>query len=134
MDPAGAQPARMALLPRRDPAPGLRVYEAGTPRARALGLAFLDRIPTGSALHIRPCRAVHTFGMRFALDLIWLGPGDEVVAVDPNVPCRRMRVCASARSVLETGAGDADRFLLALGRPPGKRRELAADPSPGAWR
>jgi uncharacterized membrane protein (UPF0127 family) len=133
MDPAGAQPARIAALPRGDLAPGLRVYEACTPRARALGLAFLERIPCGSALHIRPCRTVHTFGMRFEIDLLWLGPGGEVVAVDRDVPRRRMRACVSARSVLETGAGDADRFLAALGRPLGMHRTRAPGPDPGAW-
>ena len=95
----------------RQLAPGLRVYEACSPRARALGLAFIDRIPPGNALHICRCRRVHTFGMRFELDLIWLDAGGAVVAVDLRVAPRRMRSCISARSVLETRAGEAERFL-----------------------
>jgi uncharacterized membrane protein (UPF0127 family) len=97
-----------------EPAPGLRIYAAATFAARGLGLAFLGSIPAGTALHLDPCRSVHTFGMRFALDLIWLGPEGEVVATERNVPPRRIRSCRAARSVLEMSAGDADRFLESL--------------------
>lgn len=130
MDRAREQPTRISSLPTRLLAPGLRVYEACSPRTRALGLAFLDRIPPGSALHICPCLAVHTFGMRFELDLIWLDPGGEVVAVDRRVARRRMRLCASARSVLETQAGEADRFVAALAQGSGDQRTRAVWPAP----
>lgn len=99
----------------REPGRGLRIYEASAFRARLLGLAFLGSIPAGAALHVDPCRSVHTFGMRFALDLIWLGPDGEVVDTDRDVQPRRMRSCRAARSVLEMRAGEADRFLAALG-------------------
>jgi uncharacterized membrane protein (UPF0127 family) len=66
------------------------------------------------ALHIPRCRSVHTFGMRFALDLIWLGADGGVVRVDRVVPPRRLRSCRAARSVVEVAAGRADDFLAAL--------------------
>jgi uncharacterized protein len=130
MDRDRARPARISSLPMVQLAPGLRVYEACSPRTRALGLAFLDRIPPGDALHICPCRGVHTFGMRFELDLIWLDPGGDVVAFDRRVARRRMRSCASARSVLETRAGEADRFLAALAQRCGDQRTRALWPVP----
>jgi uncharacterized membrane protein (UPF0127 family) len=109
---AGACP-RLDALPGRDLPGGLRVAEARTRAARLKGLARLDDMPVTTALHIPRCRSVHTFTMRFALDLIWLGARDQVVRVDRDVPPRRHRACARARAVVETRAGCADDFLVA---------------------
>jgi uncharacterized membrane protein (UPF0127 family) len=86
------------------------VVEARGMVVRALGLAWLDALPPGTALHIPRCRSVHTFGMRFPLDLIWLDAAGRPVRVDRAVPPRRVRSCREARSVVETRAGDAGRF------------------------
>src|SRR6478735_11463480 len=74
----------------RDLPGGLRVVEANTRRTRLLGLARLDDLPATLALHITPCRSVHTVGMRFALDLIWLDRDGRVVRVDLGVAPRRV--------------------------------------------
>jgi len=75
-----------------------------------LGLAF-RRAPPAGGLLIPHCRSVHTFGMRFALDLVWLGPGGRVVRVDLEVPPRRVRWCRAAIEVLELGAGRAHAII-----------------------
>ena len=72
-------------------------------------------MPPGHALRILKCNSVHTFGMRFALDLVWLGRGGRVVRIDTNVPARRMKTCLRARSVIEARAGHGDRFAASLG-------------------
>ena len=69
---------------------------------RLRGLAFA---PPGDPLLIEGCRSVHTFGMRYALDLVWLDGDGAVIRVDRDVPPRRLRTCLRARSVLETAAG-----------------------------
>ena len=86
---------------------------AATRRQRTLGLARLDSLPPGSALHIPRCRSVHTFGMRFALDLVWLDERGRAVRVDRDLGPRRLRTCLAARSVVEINAGEADAFLAA---------------------
>lgn len=101
---------RFAGQPRRTLAGGVTLVEASTGKARRRGLSRLDSIPPDHALRIRTV-SVHTFGMRFALDLIWLDKHGSVVRVDRNVPQRRMRACFRARSVVETLAGHADAFL-----------------------
>lgn len=118
--PAAAQPTRagqhrLARLPSSAPAPGLTLYEAATRRARARGLAGLDALPAGSALRLAPCRSVHTFGMRFALDLLWLDANGRIVRVDEGVAPRRLRTCLRARAVVEVPAGDAPAFLTCFG-------------------
>jgi uncharacterized membrane protein (UPF0127 family) len=101
---------RLARLPASDLGGGLRLHEARGMAARRRGLGGLDALPPDRALRLR-ARAVHTVTMRFALDLIWLGPDGEVVRVDRDVPPRRHRACRRARAVVETNAGCADRFL-----------------------
>jgi uncharacterized membrane protein (UPF0127 family) len=107
------QPDRFTGLPRHALDGGLVVIEAQTHRSRRRGLARLDALAPEHALHIPQTPSVHTFGMRFALDLIWLDGSGEVVRVDRDVPRRRMRLCVRARSVVETAAGRADAFLAA---------------------
>ena len=104
---------RFAGLPRRPLAGGLVVIEAQTHRSRRRGLARLDVLAADHALHIPQTPSVHTFGMRFALDLIWLDRRGGVVRVDRDVPRSRMRFCGRAGSVVETVAGHADAFLAA---------------------
>jgi uncharacterized membrane protein (UPF0127 family) len=112
---------RLDELPGRELPGGLRVAEARTRAARMKGLARLDAMPERLALHIPRCRSVHTFTMRFPLDLIWLDKAGAVVRVDSAVPPRRLKLCARARSVVEANAGTADRFLAAglVGSDPG---------------
>ena len=104
---------RFEGMPREQLDGGRMVVEANSGRARRRGLARLDELPADQALHIPKCPAVHTFGMRFALDLIWLRKDGTVARVDRDVAPNRMRACARARSVVETRAGEADAFLNA---------------------
>jgi uncharacterized protein len=80
---------------------GRRVPVAATPLSRLLGLAFLDRPCAGEGLLLTRCRAVHTFGMRFALDLVFLDRQGLPVRVEHGVGRGRLLGCRRARSVLE---------------------------------
>jgi uncharacterized protein len=95
---------RLAGLPTAEIA-GRRVPVAATRRARLLGLALLDRASAGSGLLIPGCRSVHTFGMRFALDLVFLDHAMAPVSVRRRVPPRRLALERRAHSVLELPAG-----------------------------
>jgi uncharacterized protein len=101
---------RFAGLPERRLAGGVVLVEANNRKARRRGLSRLDSLPPDHALRIHTA-SVHTFGMRFALDLIWLDKHGTTVRVDRAVPPNRLRACFRARSVVETLAGHADAFL-----------------------
>jgi uncharacterized membrane protein (UPF0127 family) len=92
---------------------GREVRVARGPRARFLGLAHLDRERAGSGLLIPRCSSVHTFGMRFPLDLFFLGEHGEVVAVRRGVPVQRLAFCRRARAVLEVPAEEGGEILAA---------------------
>jgi uncharacterized membrane protein (UPF0127 family) len=79
-------------------------------RARLLGLAFLGREAAGAGLLIPHCASVHTFGMRFRLDLYFLDEGGEVILVRRRVPPRRLVSCRGADAVLELPAGEGGEF------------------------
>jgi uncharacterized protein len=104
---------RLDALPGTDLDAGHRVAYAKTRRSRSKGLARLDELPTGLALHIPKCRSVHTVTMRFPLDLVWLAKDGTPVRVDRDVPPNRLRTCLGARSVVECNAGEADAFVAA---------------------
>jgi uncharacterized protein len=110
---AGARCQRLDALPARELAGGLRVARAERRADRMKGLAKLESMPAGYALQIPRCRSVHTFTMRFPLDLIWLGKDGRAVRVDRAVPPNRVKLCVRARSVVEANAGAADAFLAA---------------------
>jgi hypothetical protein len=73
-------------------------------RSRLVGLA-LRRVPPPHALLIPRCSCIHTFGMRFALDLVWLDAQGRLLAVDRGVRPGRIVARRGARAVLEAPAG-----------------------------
>lgn len=83
---------------------GNEVPVASGIRARLLGLALLDREAAGPGLLIPRCAAVHTFGMRFPLDVYFLGPGDEILDLRRAVPPRHLVAHRGAVAVLELPA------------------------------
>jgi uncharacterized protein len=93
---------------------GLVIHVARAYSERRRGLAKMEPMPADHALHILRTNSVHTFGMRFALDLVWLGRGGKVVRIDREVPSGRVKLCLRARSVVETRAGHGDRFADVL--------------------
>src|SRR5204863_102266 len=107
------------------------VATADSRRARGLGLARLDGIEPHEALLIPRCRSIHTFGMRFALDLVWLDGEGAVVRVDRDVTPRRFRTCLRARAVVECAAGRAAVTTNARAAPGKRYRPLPTCCSPG---
>lgn len=65
-----------------------------------------------------PARSVHTVGMRFALDLVWIGRAGDVLRVDDDVRPGRIRTClAASGGVVEVAAGRGPALARALPRP-----------------
>lgn len=94
---------RLQRLPRREVL-GLVFPQAHDFRARLLGLAGLERGTAAPGLLIPHCASVHTFGMRFDLDLVFLDAAGEPLQVRQAVPPRRLARCRGADAVLELPA------------------------------
>lgn len=74
---------------------------------RRVGLLKHDRLEPGTGLWITPCESVHTFFMKFAIDLVYLDKKNKVRKVRHAVPPWRLSACLAAHSILELPAGAA---------------------------
>jgi uncharacterized membrane protein (UPF0127 family) len=83
---------------------GRRVRVADRTLARLLGLALLDRRSAGPGLLIPRCRSVHTLGMRFPLDVVFLDRRGAVISWRRDVRPGRLLFERRAASVLELPA------------------------------
>lgn len=94
-----------------------RVEVADGPIARLVGLLGRNFLPVGDALFLEPCQAVHTVGMRFRLDLVFVDRAWTVQRVHWDVPAGRP-CCWGGRNatgVLEAASGWLDRDSIREG-------------------
>jgi uncharacterized membrane protein (UPF0127 family) len=73
--------------------------------SRRKGLLKHEGLPPGSALIIAPSNAIHTFFMRFAIDVAFVARDGRVLKVRPAVPPWRMTGSLRAFAVIELPAG-----------------------------
>lgn len=76
---------------------------------RAKGLLGLQAFPRNlDGMYFERCNAVHTIGMRFAIDVIFIDSRNKVVKIAREVPPQQALVgCLRARGVIELSAGGA---------------------------
>ena len=86
----------------------LRLRRLNTPWQRLLGL-MLRRYPPGprSGVWLRPCWAVHTFGMRYPIDVAFIDSRGKVLKF-VTLPPWCAAICVGAASVIETRVGCVD--------------------------
>lgn len=76
---------------------------------RGKGLLGRNSLSPDEGLWIFPCEAVHTFGMRFSIDLVYIDRSMKVKKVRRNVRPWRLSACLSAHSVIELATGTISR-------------------------
>jgi uncharacterized membrane protein (UPF0127 family) len=76
---------------------------------RRRGLLGRDGLAPGHALIIAPTNLVHTFAMRFAIDILFVRRDGRVLKVRKAVPPRRIAGAFGGFAVLELAAGETDR-------------------------
>ena len=81
---------------------------ADHPVARMRGLLGRSDLPRGEGILLRPAGSIHTFFMRFPIDVVFLDGDDRVLEVVPRLAPWRAAGVKGARSVLELAAGEAD--------------------------
>jgi hypothetical protein len=93
-----------------------RLRPAHTHWTRLRGLLGTRSLPAGDGLWIRPCRQVHMFWMRYAIDVVFLDAESRVVGlVERLEPGRISPKISAAASVLELPVGTIARAGLAAG-------------------
>ena len=110
----------------------LEVDVAATRATRRRGLLGRDSLGATEGLLLTPCKAVHTVGMRFPIDVIFIGRDGRAVRIVSALAPWRIAMSARAKAVIELAAGTAaasdiqigDMLYLAPAPPP---RKPAAD-------
>lgn len=91
------------------------VQVAGTFWRRLKGLLGTKSFPAGQALIIQPCASVHTFGMQYAIDVVFLDATHRVVKIVSNMEPNRVASASRASYVVELAAGTVSRTVTAMG-------------------
>jgi uncharacterized membrane protein (UPF0127 family) len=81
------------------------ILVADDPVSRVIGLMF-KKSPKGDGLLLEPCNSIHTFFMRYSLDVIFLNKSNVVVKIIRDLkPWRMTFIYFKARKTLELPAG-----------------------------
>ena len=83
--------------------------------ARRKGLLGRNSFPDGSAMIIAPTNAIHTFWMRFPIDVVFVRRDGSVVKVQERLAPWRAAVALSAYAVVELPAGALRRSGVKVG-------------------
>ena len=89
----------------RDVILGQAVEVADTSEKRRTGLLKHERLEPGEGLWISPCESIHTFFMKFPIDLVYLDKKRKVRKVRHAVKPWRLSMCLTAHSIMEFPAG-----------------------------
>ena len=100
---------------------------ADTSAARRTGLLKHDHLDPGQGLWIVPCESVHSFFMKFAIDLVYLDRNQKVRKVRHRMVPWRLSACFTAHSILELPAG----VVAATRTEPGDQLEIVNQEAAG---
>jgi uncharacterized membrane protein (UPF0127 family) len=93
-----------------------RLQWAGTSPERRRGLLGRTRLESGEGIYLVPCKWIHMFGMKFPIDVAFLGRDGRVLAVQHGLkPNRLSRLVLRADGVLELPVGTLEASHTAVG-------------------
>jgi len=89
---------------------------ADTFARRLRGLLGRRDLPAGEGIVLRPEWSVHTFFMRFPIDVVFVDVDQVVRKVVPNLKPWRTATSRGARDVVELAAGECERYGVEVGQ------------------
>lgn len=92
-----------------------RCHVADTPLRRMRGLLGRRDLPAGEGVLLRPAGSIHTFFMRFPVDVVFLDRDGRVLRVVESLPPWRAAAVRGARAALELRAGESTRRGVVAG-------------------
>jgi uncharacterized protein len=92
-----------------------RCLVADSPWSRMRGLLGRRGLESGEGLLLRPTGSVHTFFMRFPIDVVFLSRDGEVLKVARALPAWRTAGARRAKAALELAADEAERSEIRVG-------------------
>jgi uncharacterized membrane protein (UPF0127 family) len=96
---------------------GHRIDRAETFIQRFKGLMLKKQLPAGHGLYIRPCKNVHTFFMKFEIDVLHLDEDGRIVGMEQSLkPGTIGAAIPATKSVLELPAGTLEQAGICMGQ------------------
>jgi len=92
-----------------------RCLVADSPWPRMRGLLGRRGLESGKGLLLKPAGSVHTFFMRFPIDVVFLSREGDVLKVARALPAWRLAGARRAKAALELGADEAERRGISVG-------------------
>ena len=80
------------------------------------GLLGRRELPPGEGILLRPAGSIHTFFMRFPIDVVFVDRELRVISLAEDVPPWKMRGARGAKVVLELASGECDRRGIRVGQ------------------
>ncbi len=117
LQPLLAADAPPAMLVAHDPARPLAttIETAFDSASRKRGLLGRTLLARDTAFIIAPCSAIHTFSMRFPIDVIFVTGDGRVLKIRHDMPASRTTMAFGAFAAIEMAAGEAERHGLHVG-------------------
>jgi uncharacterized protein len=110
-----ADAASCSLVDQRGQVIASKVQGAFDSASRKQGLLGRDGLAEGEAIVIAPCNAVHTFFMKFPIDVVHVDREGRVLRVKSNLRPWRVDACWRGFAVIELPGGTAERLGLQRG-------------------
>jgi uncharacterized membrane protein (UPF0127 family) len=84
---------------------------------RLKGLMFTKKLHSGTGIHIKPCPSVHTFFMKYSIDILYLDKANIVVGIDEALtPGKVGKRYQGAHSVVELSVGSVTESKTKVGQ------------------
>ena len=93
------------------------VVVANTFLKRFKGLMFSKELPDENALYIMPCNEIHTFNMKYSIDVLYLDKNNKILAINEDMkPGRIGKHVKKAVSVVELPNGKIKKKKIEVGQ------------------
>jgi len=85
--------------------------------SRFRGLMFTRKLHQKAALHIVPCQSIHTYFMKYSIDVLYLDKFDQVIGVEEELrPGKIGRMLRNTASVIELPSGTISKTQTWVGQ------------------
>jgi hypothetical protein len=82
---------------------------------RLKGLLGTNSLPMGHGLMIKPCNSVHTFGMAYPIDVLFVDRDDRIIKIVAGMLAGRVAMAGGSHYVVELPRGTAEQTSCSIG-------------------
>ena len=92
-----------------------KLQMANKPLERMVGLLGRSFLPYGEGILLVPCNSIHTYFMRFSIDILFLDRFQKVLKIVENLQPYRFATCLKAFQTVEIPAGTVGKLNIEAG-------------------